>query len=148
MIREFDYRKPARTVDGRAARLVDTEGKGLYPLTYRVSSGRSAEADDHPFGYTWEGKLLPSGVSRSDLVNIPEVFESWIQWAEHGPKLLAAAKCVADECLGHSHSTDGTFNSYYEMAADALKEAIAACEAIGEAEMREHGVANEGDRNE
>lgn len=70
MKKTFDPTKPVQTVDGRKARIICTDRKGLWPIIALVPShfDASCEAADY-----FNKKGESCGNSRNNLVNIPTV---------------------------------------------------------------------------
>lgn len=76
--RKFDPTKPCRTRDGRAVRIYAIDGAGKRPIHGAING---VIADWPIDGRTWG---FGAAEAPSDLVNIPQKIESWLNVYECG----------------------------------------------------------------
>jgi hypothetical protein len=85
MDRTFDPTKPVRTRDGRAARIICTDGKSVQPVVALITDYFCATQESVQT-FTLEGRWGLSGLGQNDLVNIPERIhkELWVNVYHNG----------------------------------------------------------------
>lgn len=72
MTKQLDLNKPIRTRDGREVVIYCTDAPGDYPIHGRV------EGEDSPRGWTLTGAWNIFANISSDLINVPEPVEVWV----------------------------------------------------------------------
>ena len=74
-MKPFDPKKPCRTRNGRAARIICTDGKGDQPIIALIDY----EDTDIVTRFTTDGHWqIQNGECGNDLINIPEKHEMWV----------------------------------------------------------------------
>lgn len=97
---KFDATKPVQTRDGRKARIIATDKRGVYPIVALAED----DGEEITCVYTHEGMFWRDGTqSRNDLVNVPKkrtvyinLYESFVADKEHRVYDISDSAAAAD----------------------------------------------------